>query len=226
MPPPSADVGDRETEDFLADLKLFAKAEAQAAQRARSRWRSKSRSEEVSQTRTSRCRGSIRSPWTWAAARSCASPAASIASIRVGTGAKATFEIIDYKTGSYYAPAWQGTFAGGSRLQHALYGLAAIEILKAVHKSPKMSGATYYFTSAKGRQSRKQIAAQSVAKVTEVLSDLRGVIADGLFIHAHNEEACRFCDYGYACGKDAHATAANKHADPALAPFLKLVSHE
>ena len=139
--------------------------------------------------------------------------------------AKATFEIIDYKTGSYYAPAWLGTFAGGSRLQHALYGLAAVEILKAVHKKPTVSGATYYFTSAKGLQSRKQIAAQSLAKVTEVLSDIRGVIRDGLFIHAHDEESCKFCDYGYACGKDAHAAAEKKHADPALARFLKLGNH-
>ena len=65
-----------------------------------------------------------------------------------------------------------------------------------------------------------------MAKVTEVLSDLRGIIKDGLFIHAHNEGACSFCDYGYACGKNPHATAESKHADPALAAFLKLAKHE
>ena len=41
-----------------------------------------------------------------------------------------TVEVIDYKTGGYYAPAWKGTFAQGTRLQHALYGLAALEVLR------------------------------------------------------------------------------------------------
>ena len=226
MPPPSADVGDRETQDVLADLELFAKAEAQAAASGAQPLAFEvafGRGEPDDDEPLSRLEPITVDLGGGAKIRI----AGRIDRIdQVGSGAKATFEIVDYKTGSYYAPAWEGTFAGGSRLQHALYGLAAIEILKAVHKSPKMSGATYYFSSARGKQHRKQIPAQSVAKVTEVLSDLRGIIKDGLFIHAHNEEACSFCDYGYACGKDAHATAANKHADPALAPFLKLVRHE
>jgi ATP-dependent helicase/nuclease subunit B len=229
MPPPSADVGDRETQDVLADLELFAKAEADAAKAGAQPLAFEvafGRGEPDEDEPLSRLEPITVDLGGGAKIRIAGRIDRIDQIVQSGSGSKATFEIIDYKTGSYYAPAWEGTFAGGSRLQHALYGLAAIEILKAVHKSPKMSAATYYFSSAKGRQHRKQIAAQSAAKVTEVLSDLRGIIKDGLFIHAHNEEACSFCDYGYACGKNAHATAENKHADPALAPFLKLVRHE
>ena len=33
--------------------------------------------------------------------------------------------MIDYKTGGYWPDDWKGVFAGGTRLQHALYGVAA-----------------------------------------------------------------------------------------------------
>ena len=46
----------------------------------------------------------------------------------------ATFEILDYKTGKFWRDGWKGAFAGGARLQHALYGLAAVELLKARYK--------------------------------------------------------------------------------------------
>ena len=229
MPPPSADVGDRETQDVLADLELFAKAEAQAAAAGAQPLAFEvafGRGEPDEDEPLSRLEPITVDLGGGAKIRIAGRIDRIDQIVQGGSGSKATFEIIDYKTGSYYPPAWEGTFAGGSRLQHALYGLAAIEILKAEHKAPKVSGATYYFSSAKGRQHRKRILTQTPAKVTEVLSDLRGIIKDGLFIHAHNEEACSFCDYGYACGKNPHATAANKHADPALAPFLKLVRHE
>ena len=41
------------------------------------------------------------------------------------------FEMLDYKTGGFWREDWKGTFAGGRRLQHALYGLAAVELLRA-----------------------------------------------------------------------------------------------
>ena len=41
-----------------------------------------------------------------------------------------------------------------------------------------------------------------------VISDLREVIASGTFIHAEDESACKFCDYGPACGSKARANSA------------------
>jgi ATP-dependent helicase/nuclease subunit B len=146
---------------------------------------------------------------------------------RIDQVGPSTFEIIDYKTGSYFAPSWKGTFAGGTRLQHALYGLAAVELLRR-HLDPNanVAGAEYYFPSEKGKQERKRIPAQPAASVTRVLSDLREVIASGLFVHAHREEACRWCHHGLACGRGVQARAEAKRADPRLAAFVRLGEYE
>jgi len=142
---------------------------------------------------------------------------------QVGGGA---YEIIDYKTGGYWPRNWQGTFAGGKRLQHALYGLAALELLKQKDENPRIVAAEYYFSSSKGQQERKRIATPPRASVAAVLTDLRAVIVSGLFVHAQDDEACRFCEYGHACGGDAAARAKAKLGDARLAPYLKLVAHE
>ena len=54
---------------------------------------------------------------------------------QVGTS---SFQVIDYKSGGYYWKKWQGVFDGGRRLQHALYGLAAVELLKSRYSNPEV----------------------------------------------------------------------------------------
>ena len=63
-----------------------------------------------------------------------------------------SFEIIDYKTGGYFEADWKGTFSGGRRLQHALYGIAALELLKRKYRRPTIVRGVYYFSSVKGQQ--------------------------------------------------------------------------
>jgi hypothetical protein len=139
----------------------------------------------------------------------------------------ASFEVIDYKTGGYFEKDWAGITSGGRKLQHALYGLAAAEILKQRVKSPKVTHGTYYFTSAKGGQERRTIDAMSTAKLTSVLSDLRQVIASGLFVHAPDESACKWCDFGNACGARVQARAeAKTTGDTGLEFYRKLAAHE
>jgi len=70
-----------------------------------------------------------------------------------------SFAIIDYKTGTYWRSDWTGTFHGGRRLQHALYGLAAVEILRSRYKNPTITAGVYYFSSRKGGQERVPIPA-------------------------------------------------------------------
>ena len=135
--------------------------------------------------------------------------------------------MIDYKTGGYFEKDWAGITSGGRKLQHALYGLAAAEILRQRLKGPKVTKGTYYFTSAKGGQERRTIDAMSTAKLTSVLSDLRQVIASGLFVHAPDESACKWCDFGNACGARVQDRAeAKTSADAALAPYRQLAAHE
>jgi ATP-dependent helicase/nuclease subunit B len=223
MPPPSAEIHDRESRAFLDDLTLFVNAEAE---------RPVDREPlafEVSFGRADAVDGE---------------PLAQADPIDVDLGGglrfrlagridridrigPSTFEIIDYKTGGYWEKDWQGTFAGGRRLQHALYGLAATALLRRQQPTATVAGAHYYFSSAKGHQERKTIAAPAQAAVGAVLRDLRAVIAAGTFIHAADTEtACKWCDFGAACGREAASRAEIKIVDPALDAYRRLVTHE
>jgi ATP-dependent helicase/nuclease subunit B len=220
MPPPSSEVEARESAEFMEDLALFAAAEC-AAEPDRNPigfevgfGRDKDDEEPLSQEApividiggglTVRIAGRID---------------------RLDQTGGQTFEIVDYKTGRYWEPSWTGTFAGGRRLQHALYGLAAAHLLRRGYKGAVVAGAQYYFPSAKGWQKRVRIAAPAPTTTAGVLSDLREVISSGLFVHAHDPEDCKFCDFGRACGQDAHDRAGGKAGDPILEPVRKLGQH-
>jgi ATP-dependent helicase/nuclease subunit B len=224
MPPASVEIRDRETELFLEDLDLFINAEALL---------DTSRTPIGFEVSFGRADAVDDEPLAHA----------DPVTIDVGGGRKlriagridridrvgpATYEIVDYKTGGFWAKDWKGTFAGGTRLQHALYGLAARDLLERIDAGARVSGAQYYFSSAKGHQERKRIDAPAAAKLQEVLSDLREVIASGTFIHARDEGACQFCRHGYACGKNARNTAATKleKGDAPLESFLRLGRHD
>lgn len=136
-----------------------------------------------------------------------------------------SFQIVDYKTGSFWKDDYAGVFAGGRLLQHAIYGLAVSELLKRAGQTGRIVGAEYYFSAARGRQHRHHIPAPSVAEVVAVLADIRDVIAEGLFVHAPKNRQCKFCDLKHACGADAHLAADAKAGDPLLAPVRRLAAH-
>ena len=144
---------------------------------------------------------------------------------RINEVGAATFEVLDYKTGSYWRDDWKGVFAGGRRLQHALYGLAALELLKTRHAKPKLRGGVYYFSSHKGRGERVRIAAPALAAVGAVLADLRQVIASGHFTRTRDEDDCRYCEFVAACGGRANAQADAKLADAKSDAFKRLMNH-
>jgi ATP-dependent helicase/nuclease subunit A len=85
-------------------------------------------------------------------------------------------------------------------LQHALYGLAALELLKARHKEPTLRGGVYYFSSHKGRGERVCITAPALASIGAVLADLRDVMTGGHFIGTTENEDCTYCEFVAACG--------------------------
>ena len=222
MPPPSDEVLEREVQDFIADVELFLKAEC-----------------EVAENRTpvgfevSFGRGPI---------ADATEPLAQTDPIVIDLGhglrfrlagqidridqiGPSSFEIIDYKTGGYFEADWQGVFWGGRRLQHALYGLAAVELLKRKYPRPTIAGGTYYFASAKGQQQRTTIKRPAATALTAVLGDLREVIAAGTFVHAGRSSPCKWCDFGRACGSKMMAQADGKQGDPKLAAYRRLVQH-
>ena len=119
---------------------------------------------------------------------------------RIDRVAPDQFEVIDYKTGSYFRPAYRGTFQGGRLLQHVLYGVAATRLLRASGASVTVTSGTYYFPSQKGGGQKRSIPQPSEAASAQVLTDLFDVPGAGAFLHTPDEEDCRFCDFSAACG--------------------------
>jgi RecB family exonuclease len=222
MPPPSAEIAERETALFLDDLALFIEAE-EALEPGRTPI-----GLEVSFGRPDQTDGeplAQAEPIVLDVGGLTLRVAGRID--RIDRTAPSTFEVVDYKTGGYWKEDWQGTFAGGTRLQHALYGLAAAELLRrSVDRNARVAAAEYYFSSAKGNQERKRIVTPADEVVGSVLADLRAVIASGVFVHAPEEASCRWCRHGLACGRRAHERAGAKLADAALAPFIRLTGHD
>ena len=144
---------------------------------------------------------------------------------RIDQVGPASFEVIDYKTGGYWPDSWKGTFNGGHRLQHALYGLAAVELLKTRYKNPKVTAGVYYFSSHKGRQERVKIPTPASAAIAAVLGDLRDLIIKGAFIRTPDADNCRFCDYAAACGGAVNQQAEDKLPDSRLAANRRLAAH-
>jgi ATP-dependent helicase/nuclease subunit B len=142
---------------------------------------------------------------------------------KIGTD---SFEVLDYKTGGYWREGWRGTFSGGRRLQHALYGLAAVELLKSLHTNPKVVAGVYYFPTHKGRQERVTIPAPARTAIASVLGDLRDLIIKGQFIHTSDKNHCRFCGYVAACGGAVYQQAAKKLHDPKLDAYRRLAEHD
>jgi ATP-dependent helicase/nuclease subunit B len=135
-----------------------------------------------------------------------------------------TYEVIDYKTGGYWAGDFRGTFRGGRMLQHALYGLAAETLLRKTDASASVSAGCYYLPTVRGDGERVVCRAVPRAQVAAVLLDLFDVVAAGAFFHAPEVSDCKWCDHAAACGKPL-ASSARKLANPAnamLDPYRRL----
>ena len=137
----------------------------------------------------------------------------------------ASFEVLDYKTGGFWRDNWQGTFNGGRRLQHALYGLAAVALLRSQYTNPKVVAGVYYVSSHKGRLERVTIAAPQQAEIARVLGDLRELIMQGGFVRTPDADDCRYCDYAAACGEGVNEQAKAKFQDARLKAYGRLAAH-
>jgi len=144
--------------------------------------------------------------------------------------ADGTYEAVDYKTGGAFLPrGLDATFAGGRQLQHTLYALVAVELLRETDPQARVVG-SYYFPTRRGTRARQVRAASTQAKAADVLRDLLDLLAAGAFVHTPDEdEDCRFCDFSRACGQKAAERADLKiqQADNAtLEAYRKLSAHE
>jgi ATP-dependent helicase/nuclease subunit B len=197
LPPPSEEVFSRESQDLIHDVELFIKEE-----------RSITDAE------------GIAFEVTFGAPSDDAEELASEQPVAIDLGGKrillrgridrinrlrdGSYEIVDYKTGGFWRDDWGGVFAGGTRLQHALYTIAATELLGASgSKKPVVRRAIYRFPTARGGRNFATFTKQQMSRLSPVLNDLSEVLSAGTFIHAPDEDSCKWCEFGPACGQNA-----------------------
>jgi RecB family exonuclease len=148
---------------------------------------------------------------------------------RIDRLADGTYEVVDYKTGVYWARSYAGTFSGGRMLQHSLYALAATQLLRRADPAARVSSACYYFPTGRGHGARKTCLPVTEAQIAGVLRDLFDTLKTGAFVHTEDEDDCKWCEFGRACGRTPFERAALKidnGANAVLEPYWRLADHE
>lgn len=139
-----------------------------------------------------------------------------------------TYEVMDYKTGRVRLKGdLNGTFAGGRQLQHALYALAAAELLRRQGVAGHISRSTYYFPTQRGEGRRLERTVDSTA-THAVMSDLADLIGSGVFPQTTSKEDCKYCEYTRTCGSEPSAASLRKVNNTGLIvlnPYRKLAGH-
>jgi ATP-dependent helicase/nuclease subunit B len=147
---------------------------------------------------------------------------------RIDRLADGSYEVTDYKTGGCWPADRAGWFAGGRKLQHALYAIAAAELLRAADAGARVTRSSYYFPTVKGGGERVLRPPRPASALGQVLGDLVALVRAGAFLHTPSEDDCRFCDFGRACGPAPFERAARKLDQPAnraLAAYRQLRGH-
>ncbi len=140
-----------------------------------------------------------------------------------------TYDAVDYKTGGFWRDNYSGQFMGGRLLQHALYALAARELLRRHDPTACVTAGSYYFPTRRGRGERVTIPQGDAGALAAVLRDLFDVLARGTFVHSPHSTDCRWCDFGRACGPDPMARAKRKidhDGNAILDGYRRLAGHE
>lgn len=107
----------------------------------------------------------------------------------------------DYKTGSPARYSRADPFAGG-RLQWLLYALALERLLRQDGTDARIATSGYVFPGARGHGQRfaYRIEPERVERAGEILARHLDLVRAGLFPHAPDRDACRWCDFELACG--------------------------
>jgi RecB family exonuclease len=138
------------------------------------------------------------------------------------------YEIWDYKTGSRWGYTEEGCFKQGKQLQHALYSLAAEQLLReGPDPEARVIRAGYFFTGDKG-EGERIVRAQPRRELKEVLADLSALLRTGVFPSARDRDPCMYCPYDAVCGGADRAVQRSKAkmaVDEKLEPFRRLGEH-
>jgi len=133
---------------------------------------------------------------------------------RTGPG---TYRILDYKTGSTRPYEGFRSFGKGRVIQHALYALAAEEVLKRekMDSCPRVTESGYYFPTRRG-EGREFMAPEFDRQAfRRLLNDILGLVAKGYFVTGPEAE-CDFCDFAPICGGSTDEAKRKVKANPAI----------
>jgi ATP-dependent helicase/nuclease subunit B len=123
---------------------------------------------------------------------------------RIDRVGESSYRVVDYKTGSYRKFEELVEFGKGRVLQHALYAVAAEQILKKLKIDPRpvVVESGYYFPTRKG-EGNKIIGEFDRAKFRALVADLVGILAKGHFVSnpgLSDADCGEYCDYAAVCG--------------------------
>lgn len=143
---------------------------------------------------------------------------------RAGAG---VYQVWDYKTGSTYGYDDHVHLCGGRQIQHALYAIAAEQILKGLvpGESPRVEVSGYYFPTERGEGQRVARPQSNRGALSEAMKHLFDIMGSGIFIAADHGEKCAICDYPEVCGVESATARAKKLLDagaPCLEPWRRL----
>ena len=102
--------------------------------------------------------------------------------------------IVDYKTGSSSRFRAKKPFAGGRRIQHVLYTLAAEQLL-----GESVEVMEYHFPTRKGQTQRISYGNAALDRGAEVLDTLLAMASSGHFVTTEDHSDCRYCEFGAVC---------------------------
>lgn len=102
--------------------------------------------------------------------------------------------IVDYKTGSASRYRQAQPFAGGRRIQHVLYTLAAEQLM-----DESVREMEYHFPTRKGQMRRVAYGEEAMERGAKVLEHLLEIAADGHFVTTEDAKDCRFCEFAVVC---------------------------
>lgn len=124
------------------------------------------------------------------------------------------YEVVDYKSGRRWPREKRlSRLAHGRQLQHALYALAATELLKKRDSAAQVVGAAYWFPTGRGERDVVPRKPEEWQALPGLISLLLSLLNDGVFPQTAISRECEWCDVAVACGPEPWRRAKMKRAE-------------
>jgi ATP-dependent helicase/nuclease subunit B len=140
------------------------------------------------------------------------------------------FAVWDYKTGGTYGFKENSHLNAGRQIQHALYAMAAERLLSSAEFKARVRRSGYFFPGPRG-EGQRIAKKQDVQATRTALKNLFEILKRGSFLHAPDQEFCKYCDFQRVCDGPENAMKRAKskleNTDPqneALNPIRSLLS--